>query len=481
MATYFLHVKTFSRGKGSSATKAAAYRAGERIRDENSGAVHDYTDRSDVAHAEIVLPVKFAGAVDMEWALHRSVLWNAVQQSGRFWNSRLAREVLVHVPPELTPAQRTSLVRGFSQELADRYGSAVDFAVHRPRAHADQRHHHAHLLMTTRQVGPDGIGARTTLDLSGTERHARGLGPSKNDLLWIRERWAQVTNEALREAGIAARIDHRSYRAQGIDREPKPMFPQSIIYAERSTGRGTPAGDDIRARYRERVEARAKGGEELARVIQRQKAEGRQHAIEWTQRHPAPKKIPQGALTRKQLNEAIRARRKLHAEEINRKVRERRRANADEENRKQREYYRKHHPDSKAARRSLMEEQRSVQAKSQIEPSAQQHAPPPRSSPPISAEESLKKWLAYREQHKELPADDSLKKWRAYREQHKELPADDSLKAWLAYRERTIQAASPQAMTKEESRDTGALPAAPRDDDPPKKNSQRGRKHGAGL
>ena len=52
MANYFLHVKIFARGKGNKATKAAAYRAGERIRHERTSAVYDYTSRVDVAHAE---------------------------------------------------------------------------------------------------------------------------------------------------------------------------------------------------------------------------------------------------------------------------------------------------------------------------------------------------------------------------------------------------------------------------------------------
>jgi hypothetical protein len=56
MANYFLHVKTFARGQGSKVTKAAAYRAGERIRDERTSAVYDHTHRTDVAYAEIVLP-----------------------------------------------------------------------------------------------------------------------------------------------------------------------------------------------------------------------------------------------------------------------------------------------------------------------------------------------------------------------------------------------------------------------------------------
>jgi len=130
MASYFLHVKTFARGQGSKVTKAAAYRAGERIRDERTSAVYDHTHRTDVAHAEIVLPSAVAERVDMEWALDRSRLWNAAEHSGRQWNSRMAREILVHVPPELTAAQRVHLVRGFSRELADRYGNAVDFAIH---------------------------------------------------------------------------------------------------------------------------------------------------------------------------------------------------------------------------------------------------------------------------------------------------------------------------------------------------------------
>ncbi len=73
MATYFLHVKIFTRGRGS-VTKAAAYRAGERIRDERSGAVYGFSKRTDVAHAEIILPSEDASRIDLEWALNRPVL-----------------------------------------------------------------------------------------------------------------------------------------------------------------------------------------------------------------------------------------------------------------------------------------------------------------------------------------------------------------------------------------------------------------------
>jgi MobA/MobL family len=418
MASYFLLVKTFSRGKGSSATKAAAYRSGERIRDERSGAVHDYTDRTDVAHAEIVLPAEYAGHTDMEWALNRPVLWNAVQQSGRTWNSRLAREVLVHLAPEMTRAQRVALVRRLSHELADRYHSAVDFAVHEPRPQADQRHHHAHILMTSRQVGPGGIGARTTLELSGTERHDRGLGPSKEDLLWLRERWAQISNEALREAGLTARIDHRSYKDQGIDREPKPLVPQSIVYSERGSGRSNPAGDEIRARYRQRVEARSKGPAELARVIQRQREEGRQRAIERAGRRQQKNEIPNGAMTREQLNAKRREFRRAHAPEINRKRREGRRANKEEVNRKQREYLQKRKAEQLASKHSLGNPAQplpSAKAGASISPEPKP-ATPSAPLPTASAEESVKNWLAFREKQKQLPANESINQWLAFRE-----------------------------------------------------------------
>src|SRR5437763_1828308 len=342
MAKYFLHVKVFSRGKGSRVTRAAAYRAGERIRDERTSEVYNYSDRQDVLHKEIVLASQLAGRTDTNWARDRAALWNAAEHADRR-NARLAREVLVILPRELAPARRTELARTFARELADRYQSAVDLAVHEPRRDSDERHHHAHLLMTAREVTPEGLGRRTALELSGTERHARGLPPSKAELLWMRERWAQVTNQMLLEAGLTERVDHRSYQAQGIDREPLPPLPKKVYYAERASGRAHPVGEAIRARHRERIEARLAGRGALERVLQRQKAEGRRRALEdsaWKARLPV--KISRASLTREELNRLRRERYRVTAAEHNRKRREHRRANAAEINRKKREWIKAH-------------------------------------------------------------------------------------------------------------------------------------------
>src|SRR5260221_9620253 len=256
MAIYFLNLKTFGRSNNSSAASAAAYRAGERIRDERTGRTYDHSERQDVLHKEIVLPGRFADE-DMAWARDRARLWNAAESAETRKNARVAREYPVALPVELSPPQRLERVRGFWQELADRYGFAVDFAVHAPRDFpgSDPRNYHAHLLATTREVKVEGLGAKTTLEMRDGDRRRLGLPPAINELLHVRERWATVTNEALQQAHHATRIDHRSLGAQGIDREPRPRIPQAAFEMERHGYRSVVA-DRVRREYEERVQAR---------------------------------------------------------------------------------------------------------------------------------------------------------------------------------------------------------------------------------
>ena len=256
MAVYYLNLKTFGRSDGSSAPSAAAYRAGERIKDERTGRIYDHSDRQDVLHKEIVLPSRFADA-DMGWATNRASLWNTAEGAEKRKNARVAREYLVALPAELTPEQRLGLARGFSQELSDRYRFAVDLTIHAPRDFpgSDPRNFHAHLLATTREVSINGLAAKTVLEYSDSNRRALGLDPVIHELLHVRERWATVTNEALRDAQLATRIDHRSLEAQGIDREPRPQIPRAAFEIERHGYRSVVA-ERMREDYEARVQAR---------------------------------------------------------------------------------------------------------------------------------------------------------------------------------------------------------------------------------
>jgi ATP-dependent exoDNAse (exonuclease V) alpha subunit len=256
MAVYFLNLKTFGRSGGSNAPGAAAYRAGERIRDERTGRTYDHTDRQDVMHKEIVLPTSFADA-NLGWARDRAALWNAAEEAESRKNARVAREYLVALPVELTPDQRIGLVRGFSQELSDRYRFAVDIAIHAPRDFpgSDPRNFHAHLLATTREISTTGLATKTTLELNDSNRRKLGLDPAIHELLFVRERWATVTNEALQNAQVAARVDHRTLEAQGIDREPYPYIPR-VAYEMERRGYRSEVADRLRENYEKRVQLR---------------------------------------------------------------------------------------------------------------------------------------------------------------------------------------------------------------------------------
>ncbi len=172
-------------------------------------------------------------------------------------NARVAREYLVALPVELSPSERIGLVRGFSQELSDRYRFAVDIAIHAPRDFpgSDPRNFHAHLLATTREVTTAGLAAKTTLELSDSKRRELGLDPVIYELLHVRERWAMATNEALRSAHSSARVDHRTLEAQGIDREPRPWIPRAAFEMERHGYRSFVA-ERLRADYEARVQLR---------------------------------------------------------------------------------------------------------------------------------------------------------------------------------------------------------------------------------
>ena len=272
MPIFYLNISSVTRGTGRRATAAAAYRSGERIRDDRTGELYNHVRRRDILHSEIFLPSQFDGA-PVTWARNRERLWNTAEHAEKRHNSRVAREFQVTLSSELDSVRRVTLARTFAREIADRYKVAVDLAVHEPPPGGDPRNFHAHLLATTREVTPAGLGAKSGLDMDWRERRRRGLPDHRQEFINVRERWATLTNEALRDANIDARVDHRSLAAQGIDREPLPAIPLMHLKMEQ---RGLQSGlaEHLRAEYRERVARRlenaaARDGQALVPGAQR--------------------------------------------------------------------------------------------------------------------------------------------------------------------------------------------------------------------
>lgn len=232
MADYRLSVNMIGRSSGRSATAAAAYRAGQRIEDRETGLVHDYTAKRGVLYTEILAPDNTP-----DWMLDRTELWNAVHKVETRKNSQLAREIQLSLPHELTHEQRTNLVRRFVEEQCVARGMIADIAIHAPSSHpaADERNHHAHVMLTTREFVGDAWAKRKNRDWHETEMIED----------W-REAWADHQNLELERIGSSERVDHRSLEDQGIMREPQKHLGPIATEIERD-GRSSHRGNENRA------------------------------------------------------------------------------------------------------------------------------------------------------------------------------------------------------------------------------------------
>ena len=280
MAIFFFRTSSVGRSTGRTAIGAAAYRAGERLRDERSGKLYNYSSRQDVLHQEITLPSQYS-ADTVGWARDRATLWNAAEHAESRRDSRVAREFLLNLPYELNDEQRLHLTRALAREIADRYGVAVDAAVHAPRPQGDPRNFHAHLLATTREVTAAGFGHKVGLDMNGSRRHERGLPSGADELRAIRASAALLINQELQAANVASRVDHRTLAAQGVAREPKVRLPWGAYRAE-ARGLHSEIAERVRAKYRARVQVRTPPSLEEIR---------RQAREEWLQMRTADKTV----------------------------------------------------------------------------------------------------------------------------------------------------------------------------------------------
>jgi hypothetical protein len=270
MAIYHLSVKPMSRKGGRSATAAIAYRSAEKIHDLTSDQVFDYTRKRGVEHTEIVLPTA-AAKLDINWARDRQALWNAAEMAEKRKDARVAREYEVALPHELKAEQRVALVRAFAAELANRYGVAVDIAIHKPHRNGDERNHHAHIMTTTREITATGLGRKTDIELGDRDRGKKGLASAAEEIESIRARWGALTNEHLKEQQLEIRVDHRSLAAQGIEREPTSHLGPAVSGMERR-GMDTEVGRRLEVERAEAVQQKLENAAELVAVKAEQQA-----------------------------------------------------------------------------------------------------------------------------------------------------------------------------------------------------------------
>ena len=224
MAIYSFRMQVIGRSAGRSATAAAAYRSGEQVKDERTGQMHNYTGKSDIYASEILVP---EGAP--ERLGDRASLWNEVERNEKRKDSQLCNEIMIALPAELSHAQKQELAREYVQGEFVSQGMIADIGYH----DFDSHNPHAHIMLTMRPVNEEGFGKK--------ERQWN----KRDAVREYRADWAEYANLALERAGIDERIDHRSLKAQGIEREPQIHLGAKVVEME-ARGVQTRVGDESR-------------------------------------------------------------------------------------------------------------------------------------------------------------------------------------------------------------------------------------------
>jgi len=235
MASFLCQVQTIQRSAGRSAVAAAAYRSGVALTDERLAMDFDFAGKAGVEFAEILAPANAPATFS-----NRQTLWNAAEKREVRKDAVPARELLVALPHELNFEQRQTLVRAFVAEHLVGKGMIADVAMHRPGQDGDQRNFHAHILVTTREVGPGGFGRKNTNWRTPQQVREWRMG------------WAKIQNEHLRHhlGPGAPQVSPLSLAEQGIDRTPTEHMGPAATAMERRN-RPTDRGErnrDVRVR-----------------------------------------------------------------------------------------------------------------------------------------------------------------------------------------------------------------------------------------
>lgn len=231
LAIYHMSGQIISRvgkeGKQRSAVAAAAYRSGDKLKDERDGKTKFY-------HRE-VKPVSFILAPEHapDWVYNRERLWNEVEKVEKQYNSQLAREFNIALPRELSNEQQEKLAREYCQNTFVNDGMVADISIHRD----DKNNPHFHVMLTVRPFKENGEwGAKTkkeyikdkdgnfVLNEKGNKKTRNvsltGWDKNKEKMNFWRKSWADIANKYLALNGFDSRISHLSNEAQGIEKMP---------------------------------------------------------------------------------------------------------------------------------------------------------------------------------------------------------------------------------------------------------------------
>ncbi len=228
--TFHFNISMISRGKSKSAVASAAYISCEKIKNEWDGEVHDYHNKKGLLHSEILLP----NHVPKEFQ-DRSFLWNSVELNEKASNAQLARNFIIALPKELSFEENKKLIIDFIQENFVSKGMIADLAIH-DESDEENNNIHAHIMTTLRPINEKGEWQAKSkkeyvLDENGEKIKLKSgnyktrkveltdWNDKGNAEKW-RKNFARLCNQYLEKNHQEKRVDHRSYKRQGIEEIP---------------------------------------------------------------------------------------------------------------------------------------------------------------------------------------------------------------------------------------------------------------------
>ena len=250
--SFHFSVNIISRGKGKSAVASAAYISGEKIKNEWDGVTHDYTRKEKVLVKNIILP----DHIPKEFK-DRSTLWNKVEMAEKNSNAQLARQFIIGLPKELSLSENKNLVERFIKENLISQGMIVDYAIH-DESQDKNGNIHCHIMTIMRPINEKGEFLAKSkkeyiLDEKGEKILNKNGKPKtikvelttwndKGNVEKWRENFSDLCNEYLAKNKIEKRVDHRSFKRQGIKQIPTIHLGASASVMERK-GIRTEKGD----------------------------------------------------------------------------------------------------------------------------------------------------------------------------------------------------------------------------------------------
>lgn len=250
--SFHFSVNIISRGKGKSAVASAAYISGEKIKNEWDGVTHDYTRKEKVLVKNIILPDHIPKEFN-----DRSTLWNKVEMAEKNSNAQLARQFIIGLPKELTLSKNKSLVERFIKENLTSQGMIVDYAIH-DESQDKNGNIHCHIMTIMRPINEKGeFLAKSKKEYILDEKGEKVLNKNgkpktrkvelttwndKGNVEKWRENFSDLCNEYLAKNKIEKRVDHRSFKRQGIKQIPTIHLGASASAMERK-GIRTEKGD----------------------------------------------------------------------------------------------------------------------------------------------------------------------------------------------------------------------------------------------